>query len=93
MINNNLVTVINATTFTEIKIPNCSFVRPISYYTDDESNWIEADDITGTNPTTVPGTTKVNQRISGNNKTGAALYIKASEGTPNFVVKIGIPER
>ena len=92
-INNNINTEINASTYTAISIPVSPFVRPISYYSDDDLGWYEADDDSGTNETLLTPKTKVNQRTVVGNTTGPILYVKATAGTPNLVVKIGIPER
>lgn len=92
MIIQNVVTELNTSTYTPIVIPFSDFVRPVSYFTDDESDFLEAVDDSGTGESTIPGTTKVNLRAMVNKSDGILLYAKASTGTPNLVVKIGLPE-
>ena len=55
MINADVVTALNTSTYTAIVIPFSDFIRPVSYFTDDESDFIEAVDASGTGAATIPG--------------------------------------
>ena len=96
MIITPIITALNTSTFTKISLPtgsdqiNSSNCNPVSIYTEDETKWYLSDDSAGTNKVTIPATKVLNIECLKADADGCILYAKASAGTPNLAVLVGV---
>ena len=93
MIKAPVVTALNTSTFVAILLPEVErtegrFGRPMSFYTDDGSSFLWADNSSGTGAATIPADTTFNH-LNVKDSDGIVMYAKASSGTPNLVTIIG----
>lgn len=99
MIQAPVITALNTSTYTPIVVPKSSLKggghpRPMTYYTEDGSSFLQAVDDAGTGEAIIPaGAIFTEASISDKNESnipdGIIFYAKATAGTPNLVVKIG----
>lgn len=90
MIQEPVVIALNTSTYTAIEIPVANKrCRPISVHTEDSSSFLIAIDDSGTGEAIIPAPgIYSNDCVTDTN--GVIFYAKASAGTPNLVVLIGV---
>jgi len=97
MINSPKAVALNASTYTAIKIdvspkPNNVF-NPISAYTSDNTAWLIATDVSGTDAVPVLTNQVYNNDKVRADRDGTIFYAKAAGGTPNLILHIGSEEQ
>lgn len=80
---------LNASTFTAIEIPHSVQGRAIGVQTSDASAWVFSDDLAGTTEITVPAPGSLSFGSRQDNA-GVLFYAKASAGTPDLSVFVGV---
>ena len=89
---------LNSSTFTAVSFGAMSMQRqsgffPISAYTDDNTEWEIATDLSGTDAVPVFANQVYNNSKIIVDETGVIFYARASAGTPDLVLHIGRPQR
>jgi len=93
VISQNTITAINASTYTAIMASKGSaFCRPVTVWTSDATAFWVSSNSSGTDAVQIPASSSYSSSCV-KDTNGVIMYVKATAGTPNIYLSIGLPKK